>query len=110
MAYHGYVSSVAAVGRDIWGNSVVLKNVRAIYGAWFDYSLFKKLNVLPLPCVFMCYVNIIRDICVFVNTHPQYSRIHGEVIQKGKRANIMNLLLQLRCRKVIYINNSSTCV
>lgn len=110
MAYHGYVSSVLGYGLIVWGNSVDIdrafraqkKCIRAISNAWFDDSckpLFRALNVLPLPCLY------IRDVCVFVSSHPEIWKTRGEVLQRRTRCNIMNKLYKPPCFKDIYKKN-----
>ncbi|KAI5640836.1 reverse transcriptase (RNA-dependent DNA polymerase) domain-containing protein [Phthorimaea operculella] len=114
-AYHGYVSSVLSYGLMLWGNSVNVerafilqkKCIRVLCNAWFDDSckpLFKKLEILPLPCMY------IRDVCVFVNAHPSYWRKRSEVFQQQRRQKYMNLLYQPTCRKVKKVTNVKTAL
>lgn len=72
-AYFGYVDSVARYGLLIWGNSTHSKRafiaqkkcIRSICGAGPRDScrpLFKKLKVLPLPCLYILEVaNFVRE-------------------------------------------------
>lgn len=110
MAYHGYVSSVLSYGLILWGNSVDVdrifkiqkKCIRVLCNARISDScvpLFRKLNILPLPCLY------IRDVCVFVNSHPEYFKKRKEVIQRRTRAHIMSLLCKPPCRKDMYKRN-----
>lgn len=69
MAYHGYISSILRYGLILWGNSVNFQNafvlqkkcIRSVCGAHYLDSckpLFKKLNILPLPCLYILEVGI----------------------------------------------------
>lgn len=109
-AYHGYVSSILSYGLIMWGNSVnsdkafkVQKRcIRVLNKAWFLDSckpLFKKCNILPLPCMY------IKDVCIFVRTHANYFRKRSEVILRQKRAKFQNLLFQPICHREIYKKN-----
>jgi hypothetical protein len=109
-AYHGYVSSVLAYGLILWGNSVEVdrvfkiqkKCIRAISNVKMDAScvpLFRKLNILPLPCLY------IRDVCVFVNCHQGLFIKRSVVIQRQTRPHIMSLLYKPPCRKDMYKRN-----
>lgn len=73
-AYYAYVESILRYGLIVWGNSTNNKKVfiaqkkcvRAIFGVTQDVScrpLFKKLNVLPLPCLY------IEEIAKFVKQY-----------------------------------------
>lgn len=115
-AYHGYVSSVLSYGLILWGNSVDIsrafklqkKCIRVLCSAAFDDScrpLFKKLNVLPLPCMY------IRDVCTFVHLNPQYWSKRGDIIERQTRTRYMNLLHQPHCHKDIYKRNvNNMCI
>lgn len=109
-AYHGYVSSVLRYGLILWGNSVDVERVliiqkkciRVICNAWSDDScvpLFKKLHILPLPCLY------IKEICIFVDTHRHLFKKRAEVLDRQTRQTIMNLLFKPRVRKMIYGKN-----
>ncbi|KAL0868298.1 hypothetical protein ABMA27_007827 [Loxostege sticticalis] len=89
-AYHGYVSSLLSYGTLLWGNSVDAKRafivqkkcIRAICRVHFLESckpLFKKLQILPLPCLY------IKQICIFVRQYPQYFVTRGEHKKKPTR-------------------------
>lgn len=104
-AYHGFVSSVLLYGLPLWGNSVDMlrafkvqkKCVRAICGAWFLDSckpLFQRINVLPLPCMY------IREVCIFVKQHPNYFRTHAESLERHTRHK--NRLFHPQCKSSFY--------
>lgn len=110
-AYHGHVSSVLSYGLILWGNSVEVgrvfvlqkKCVRAISNAWYTDScrpLFKKLNVLPLPCLY------IRNICVFTEVNSRYFKKHTEVSIRQQRQQYRSLLHQPKCNTDIYKRNT----
>jgi hypothetical protein len=109
-AYHGYVSSVLSYGLILWGNSVDVdrvfkiqkKCVRAVCNARIDDScipLFKKLNILPLPCLY------IRDVCVFVCNNQSHFKTRGEIRDRQTRQKVMNQLYKPPARKAIYSKN-----
>lgn len=109
-SYHGYVSSVLSYGLILWGNSVDIdrafkvqkKCMRAVCNAKFDDScrpLFKLLNVLPLPSMY------IRDVGLFVHTNPQYFKTRGEVSHRYTRARFASQLYKPLCRKYLYERN-----
>lgn len=78
------------------------KCVRVLCNAWWDDScvpLFKRLNILPLPCLY------IREICLFVVSHPSYFRKRYEALHRQTREKIMNLLYKPPARKCIYKRN-----
>lgn len=90
LAYNGYVSSLLRYCIVIWGNSVEVhrvfvaqkKCVRAICGASYLDScrpLFKKLNVLPLPCLY------IFESAVFVQNHKYIYLTNGDMKYRSER-------------------------
>lgn len=107
-AYHGYVSSLLSYGLLLWGNSVDFikafrvqkKAIRAICGAGpLDTCrpLFKELNVLPLPCMY------IRDACLFVKDHPEYFEIQTS---RSARRNNNYYLRTPRCHLTMVKKNA----
>lgn len=90
MAYNGYVSSTLRYGLILWGNSVdaqrafVLqkKCIRSICGAHYLDSckpLFKKLNILPLPCLY------IFEIGNFVHKYDGLFKKNKDYQHRGRR-------------------------
>lgn len=109
-AYHGYVSSVLRYGLVIWGNSVDLdrafiaqkKCVRAVYGAeYLEHCkpLFKSLNILPLPCLY------IFEICLFIKRYPKLFPVYERYSKRVESQNPEQLLIP-RQRLHLYSRNS----
>lgn len=84
MAYHGYVASILRYGIVLWGNSVnkdipfkaQKKCLRVLTGAAYDDTckpLFKKLNLLSVPCMY------IYELAVFVKLNPELFTTLGEI-------------------------------
>lgn len=108
-AYHGYVQSILRYGLILWGHctysSVVFvaqkKCIRAIYGLPSYKSckpLFKKLNILPLPCLY------ILEICMFVKRHMFLFRT-AESISTRSRRNPGRLVYDYVPKTALYSNN-----
>lgn len=100
-AYHGYVSSLLSYGTILWGGSVDMirafmaqkKCIRAICRVHFLESckpLFKKLGILPLPCLF------IKQICIFVRQHPHYFVTREQYKNKPTRHRDRIMLPRIR--------------
>lgn len=109
-AYHGYVASVLNYGLIMWGNSVDAdrafklqkKCIRSICNAGFLDTckpLFKKLNILPLPCLY------IREVCCFVKLHPIYYKKYNEVSTRNVREKYTYLLHKPPSHAQIYKQN-----
>ena len=110
-AYHGYVSSVLGYGLVMWGGSVVRdrvfriqkKCIRAVSNAGYLDScrpLFKQLNILPLPCMY------IRDTCCFIKQYPHYFKMYTETTSRHVRSQYTHLLHQPPSRTMIYEKNA----
>lgn len=110
MAYHGYVSSVLNYGLLLWGNSVDAvrafklqkRCLRSLDNAWFLQSckpLFKKFNILPLPCLY------IREACQLVKDNPNHFFTRDEISARHTRDQYQNLLYQPPCRTAVYKKN-----
>lgn len=108
ITYHGYVSSVLRYGLVIWGNSVDVnrafiaqkKCIRAVYGAeYLEHCkpLFKELNILPLPCLY------ILEICLFIKRYNHLFPLHEHISKRvnsrsPKKLHIPNQRLHLYSR------------
>lgn len=111
-AYHGYVAPVLRYGLILWGNSVDVKRafitqkkcIRALCGAGFIDSckpLFKKLGILPLPCMY------IFEVCIFVKKYPDLFRKNCEVFNcRGRSKN----KLYLPPQRLKLFSNSPLCM
>ena len=103
ISYFAYVESVLRYGLLIWGNSTDInkafvcqkKCIRAIYGVPPDTPcrpLFKKLNVLPLPCLY------ILNVAIFVKKYT-YLFTQTKDIVVGRTLRNMKLLVHDECPK-----------
>lgn len=90
ISYHAYVESILRYGVIVWGNSTDMtrafiaqkKCIRAICGIKPDDScrpMFKKLCLLPLPCIY------IYEICIFVVKHVQLFKTANEICPRIRR-------------------------
>lgn len=106
-AYHGYVSSVLRYGLIVWGNSTDVnkafiaqkKCVRAMCGVPPYESckpLFKKLNILPLPCMY------IYELAMFTRTNPQFFKRACDIYPRNTR-NPDRLVYDTRPKTALYL-------
>lgn len=107
-AYHGYVASVLRYGVILWGNSVDTikafkaqkKCIRSVCGAGYLDSckpLFKALNVLPLPCLY------IFEMGIFVKKYQNLFASNKDYEYRGRRDNDLRIPSQ---RLKLYSQNA----